>query len=330
MAYPRVDPRKITVLPLAQRKSHIDITREAADPDGPPPPVSDSLLKQIRTLADSIRAAKKRNASVMLTYGAHLVKNCCAPLVNRLIERGWVTHLATQGAGIIHDWEFAFEGKSSESVRDNAPVGRFGTWDETGQAILTAAIEGAAADLGLGEAMGKFITESRLYPHPHQRYSILAAAYKHRVPFTVHPGIGYDIFAAHPLFTPEAGAAIGRGAAIDFHVFAQSVKNLTGGVYLSVGCAIMSPQVFEKAFSVANNLRQSEGLPFLKDHAIAIVDIQDNGEWNWAEGEPPKSSPAYYLRWCKTFARMTDGIGKLDYLQGDNRAVLHHLVGQLA
>jgi hypothetical protein len=329
MPYPRIDPRKIAVLPLAQRRSFIDVRTESIDPDSPPPPVADPLRGQIDRLAAVIRAARARGASVMLTYGAHLVKNCCGLLVNRLIERGHVTHLATQGAGIIHDWEFAFQGLSSESVRDNAPVGRFGTWDETGRALLTAAVEGAEADLGLGEAVGRYIDQSRHLPHPHARYSIPACAYRHGVPFTVHPGVGYDIFAAHPMFDARSGAAIGRGAALDFHVFCHSVNNLTGGVYLTVGCAIMSPQVFEKAFSVANNLRHAEGKPFIKDHAVAVVDIQDNGGWDWSRGDPPKDSPAYYLRWCKTFARLTDGIGRLDYLQADNRLVLHHLVHAL-
>jgi hypothetical protein len=286
-----------------------------------------------------------------------------------LINEGWLTHIATQGAGIIHDLEFALLGRSSESVKDNAPVGRFGTWEQTGTFINLGALVGAAEGLGLGESIGRLMSQHGLTlpspddlrkqitaqpDHPltaaradllrafleHQlkpgklefanrfgQYSITQSAYEKRVPLTVHPGIGYDIFACHPMF--HAGA-IGRGSGHDFHVYVKSVENLTGGVYMSVGSAIMSPQVFEKSFSVANNLRQQRGEAFIKDHHIAIVDIQDGGNWDWTQnGEPPKTSPAYYLRWCKTFARMTDSIGTLDYLQGDNRAVLHHLVQQL-
>ena len=102
--------------------------------------------------------------------------------------------------------------------------------------------------------------------------------------------------------------------------------NLTGGVYLSIGSAIMSPQVFEKALSLANNLRLQEGQPVIRDHAITVVDLQPGGNWDWTKGEPPKDHPAYYLRFCKTFHRMG---GSLGYLCGDNRVVLANLVARL-
>jgi hypothetical protein len=301
----------------------------------------------------------------MLTYGAHLVKNAAGPLVRALIEEKFVTHLATQGAGVIHDWEFAYQGVSSESVQANAAVGRFGSWDETGRWINLAVIAGAAQGMGFGESVGRMIEEECLVlpgveelceqiaadpghefagakadllwtmkefglpagrlevRHPYKRFSILACAYRHRVPLTVHPGIGYDIIINHPMFH---GGAIGRAAATDARVFAQSAYNLSGGVYVSVGSAIMSPQVFEKAFSAANNLRAQAGLPFVRDHAIAIVDLQDSGGWDWSKGEPPKENPAYYLRYCKTFYRMG---GTLDYIQCDNRVVLANLLHEL-
>ncbi|MCK4601217.1 MAG: hypothetical protein KAU28_02045, partial [Phycisphaerae bacterium] len=320
---------------------------------------------QIDKLTRRIVEAKKRGASVMLTYGAHLIKNGAGPLVNALVEGGWVTHLATHGAGVIHDWEFAHTGFTAESVRENAPVGRFGTWDETGRWINLAVIAAAAEGIGFGEAMGRFIcqdglrlpetdelarqiSEEPLAPltaaradllsvmkrfdlppgqmsveHPFRKYSPLACAYDNGVPLTVHPGIGYDIFANHPIFH---GAAIGRAAATDFHIFAQDVLNLTGGVYMSVGSAIMSPQVFEKAFSCANNLLEGRSRPFIRDHYIAIVDIQNGGDWDWSAGEPPQGHPAYYLRFCKSFYRMG---GVVDYLCGDNRVVLANVLARL-
>jgi hypothetical protein len=137
--------------------------------------------------------------------------------------------------------------------------------------------------------------------HPHQNSSILAQAFRHGVPLTVHPGIGYDIIANHPMFN---GAAIGRAAQLDFAQFGAAVEGLDGGVVLNVGSAIMGPQVFEKSLSCVNNLRLQAGRKIVSDHSIYVVDIQDGRNWDWSKGEPPKHHPAYYLRFCKSFARM--------------------------
>ncbi len=366
MPYPQIDANQINVLPLAQRKSYIQIEEAAIDPSASVPDPG-AMRGQIDRLAERIVSARKRGASVMLVYGAHVIKNGCGPLVNALIEGGHVTHVATQGAGIIHDWEFAFLGRSSESVRDNTPEGRFGTWDETGRWLSLAALVGAAEGIGWGEAVGRMVVEDGLtlpdpdtlvkqvsddpsndlagaradllnvmrrfdlkpgrheVAHPYKQYTVLDATYRKRVALTVHPGIGYDIITNHPMFH---GGAIGRASATDTRIFAAGVKNLSGGVYLTIGSAIMSPQVFEKALSVANNLLQP-GVPGGKQvqgHHMAVVDLQDGGGWDWSRGEPPKDSPAYYLRFCKTFARMG---GTLDYICGDNRAMLANLVQRL-
>ncbi len=365
MSYPKINAKQLEVFPLSERPNITRIEDEAISPSAPPPDPGPALGAQIRQLAARIRAARAAGASVMLAYGAHLVKNCAGPLVNALIDDGHITHVATQGAGVIHDWEFSFLGESGESVRENAPVGRFGSWQETGHWINLAVIAGAAEGIGFGEAMGRLIEEQSLdlpsadqlrqqiiddpghelagaradllrsiqqfnlpagrqsVPHPHRQYSIIACAYRHRVPMTVHPGIGYDIIVNHPLYH---GGAIGRAADTDARVFAQSVDGLDGGLYISVGCAIMSPQVFEKAFSAANNLRRQAGRPFLRDHHIAIVDIQSGGGWDWSQGEPPKDNPAYYLRYCKSFYRMG---GTLEYLQCDNRLFFANLLTEL-
>ncbi|MHC4672258.1 MAG: GSU2086 family protein [Planctomycetota bacterium] len=364
MPFEQFNADKMEILPLGRRENFIDIQAEAIDPDAG---CEDSgpIGPRIDVLVDRIVSAKRRGASVMMAYGAHLVKNCLALVVDRLISEGWITHLATQGAGVIHDWEFAFMGTSSESVRDNAPVGRFGSWDETGKAMNLSAIAGGAEGLGFGEALGRMIVEDgwtlpetevlrqsiREQPdhpltaaradllrtmlhfklpagrleieHGYKGYSITAKAYELGIPLTVHPGIGYDIYTNHPMFH---GGAIGRAAGVDARIFAQSVKNLTEGVYISMGSAIMSPQVFEKAFSAANNVRRVEGEALIRDHYIAVVDIQAGGDWNWAEGEPPKDHPAYYLRFCKSFFRMG---GTVDYIMGDNRVVLSNLLAKL-
>jgi hypothetical protein len=160
-------------------------------------------------------------------------------------------------------------------------------------------------------------------PHRWKEASILAQAYRHGVPVTVHPGIGYDIIANHPVFS---GAAIGRGAEADFKLFGGAVERLDGGVVLSVGSAIMGPQVFEKSLSCVNNMRLQAGRPTVHGHSIYVVDLQDGGGWDWSQGEPPKTHPAYYLRFCKSFSRMG---GPMRYLQCDNRAFIHRLWAEL-
>ena len=365
MPYPAIDPKRLRVFPLSHRRNLLRIVDESNKALSAVEPPSPAVDEQIRRLTERIFAARRNGAAVMLTYGAHLIKNGCGPLLCRLIESGLVTHLATQGAGVIHDWEFAFQAESGESVRDNAPAGTFGSWDETGRWLNLAVLVGAAEGLGMGESIGRMIVDDQLvipattllrqeiaadpgHPlaaakadllatieghrlptgtlpieHPYKQYSVLASAYRHRVALTVHPGIGYDIITNHPLYH---GGAIGRAATTDVRIFTASVERLQGGVYMSVGSAIMSPQVFEKAFSAANNLRSAEGRSLLSDHYLAIVDLQDGGGWDWSRGEPPSNNPAYYLRFCKSFYRMG---GMLDYVRCDNRSFLVHLLRKL-
>ena len=122
------------------------------------------------------------------------------------------------------------------------------------------------------------------------------------------------------------GAAIGRAAEWDFKLFGGSVDQLDGGVVLSVGSAIMGPQVFEKSLSCVNNLRLQTGRPIVRGHTIFVVDLQDGGNWDWTRGEPPKDNPAYYLRFCKSYSRMG---GAMRYVQCNNSLFLHHLFHQL-
>jgi hypothetical protein len=356
---------KVKVYPLAQRKSLSAIERLLVDPNQPAPPCSPESQLQIRDCVEKIVAARKRGASVMLIYGAHLVKNGLLNVANAFIQRGWFTHLATNGAGTIHDWELAFQGRTEESVRANVATGTFGTWDETGRNIHLALLAGALRNEGYGRSLGRFIEEDGvtlpliaelenqlrtepLHPlaparaellqamtvhklpagrievkHPHKGSSILAQGFRHNVPFTVHPGIGYDIISNHPMFN---GAAIGRAAQTDFALFGRAVEGLDGGVVLSVGSAIMGPQVFEKSLSCVNNLRLQAGQMVVTGHTIYVVDIQDGGNWDWRQGEPPKENPAYYLRFCKSFARMG---GVMNYVQCDNVAFFRQLLNQL-
>ena len=360
-----LDLRKVRVYPLADRHSLSALEQILVDPNQPPPACDAAARDMIQQCVQKVAAARARGASVILMYGAHLIKNGAMGIVNRLIERGWVTHLATNGAGTIHDWEFAFLGRTEESVKKNVATGTFGTWDETGRGIHLALLAGALQREGYGRSLGRFICEDGvtlptpaslekslrdqpadpLAParaellqamlnhqlpagrialnHAGKGTSILAQAFRNNIPLTVHPGIGYDIIATHPMFS---GAAIGRAAATDFGLFSRAVEGLDGGVVLSVGSAIMAPQVFEKSSSCVNNLRLQAGRKTVHDHTMYVVDIQDGGKWDWTQGEPPKDNAAYYLRFCKSFSRMG---GSMNYVQCDNVAFLHHLLSEL-
>src|SRR5512133_3354422 len=134
---------RVRVFPLAAKESLNWLEKVLVDPDAPAPPCPAQLLPSVEQCVARIRRARESGASVILMYGAHLVKNGAMAIVNSLIEQGWVTHVATNGAGTIHDWEFAFIGKTEESVRKNVAMGSFGTWDETGRYIQLALLAGA-------------------------------------------------------------------------------------------------------------------------------------------------------------------------------------------
>jgi hypothetical protein len=360
-----LDLARLKILPLAQRRSLTRADEILVDPDSTPPPCSALLAPIINDCCQQIRAARNRGAAVVLIYGAHLLRNGAARILERMMAGDWLTHLATNGAGTIHDWEYAWLGSSTESVEDNVATGTFGTWHETASNIHLALMAGALDGLGYGRALGRFILEDGVtlpsiielaaaissnpedpltsaradllqamrgqgWPegritvnHRWKHASILAQAARHDVPLTVHPGVGYDIIANHPVFS---GAAIGRAAECDFKLLGGSLKNLEAGVVLSIGSAIMGPQVFEKALSCVNNLRLQSGQSVIRDHRFYVVDLQDGGNWDWTKGEPPKNTPAYYLRFCKSYSRMG---GTLHYVQGDNLMFIHHLFCRL-
>jgi len=361
-----LDLSRLQVRPLEQRQSLSRLEEVLVEPANAPPPLEAALAATVEECARQIKRARQQQAGVMLIYGAHLIKNGGQLLVIRFLDHGWVTHLATNGAGSIHDWEFSFLGRSTESVRANVATGTFGAWQETGLNINLALLAGGVRGEGYGQALGRFIYEDgvtlpsaeslqeslrnepghplaparaellqamlrhqlaagrRLVWHRWRNASVLANAFRHQVPLTVHPGIGYDIIVNHPMFN---GAAIGRAAAIDFCRFGGAVETLAGGVVLSVGTAVMGPQVFEKSLSCVNNLRLQAGRPIVQGHTIYVVDLQDGGRWDWSKGEPPKTNPAYYLRFCKSYSRMG---GAMHYVQCDNVAFLHNLHHRLA
>lgn len=365
----RLDRTHLQMHPISERSNQLSIEQIAVSPESESFPMADNEMIQVKRLAKRMAAARTSGSSLMLVYGAHLIKNGLGPVVARMIEDGWITHVATNGAGSIHDWEFAYLGQSSEDVRRNTALGEFGTWDETGRFINLAVTLGGIDDLGYGWSVGKMIADDGLcvpskeelkgkiesllhnnmqseqlgalsdalitisqmdipeghlrIEHPFKEYSVQYAAWKNKIPFTVHPGIGYDIIYTHPA---NNGGAIGRGAVRDFLSYANSVSNLNNGVHIVVGSAIMAPMIFEKSMSMANNKSILDTGHGISDHYLAVVDIQDGGGWDWTNGEPPKNNPAYYLRFCKSFNRMG---GTLDYICMDNRRFMVNLYNEL-
>ena len=365
MTVPPLDLGRLRVFPLAERTSLTRADDILIDPDSAPPACSESNTRLTRDCAANIVDARRRGASVMLIYGAHLLRNGTARILERMMARGWLSHFATNGAGTIHDWEYAWFGASTEGVEAGVANGRFGAWHETATNIHLALTAGALDHLGYGRALGRFIAEdgatlptadelvaaivadpgneltaaradllrtirTQQWPtgrlaveHRWKQASILASAWRHGIPVTVHPGIGYDIISNHPVFN---GAVIGRAGEWDFKLFGGSVEQLDGGVVLSVGSAIMGPQVFEKSLSCVNNIRLQDGRAVVRDHKIYVIDLQDGGGWDWSTGEPPKTNPAYYLRFCKSYSRMG---GAMHYLPCDNAAFIHNLFHEL-
>lgn len=361
-----LDLSKLKVFPLAERRNLTKADEILIDPEAKPKSPGAANESLIADCAAQIKEARARGASVMLIYGAHLLRNGAASILGRMMKQGWLTHLATNGAGTIHDWEYAWFGASTESVEMNVASGTFGTWDETATNIHRAILAGALDGLGYGRGLGRLIHEDGVtlpsigelrtqiltdpdhpltsarvdlmhsmraqgWPsgrieiaHRWKHASILGQAYEHGVPVSVHPGIGYDIISNHPVFS---GSAIGRAGEWDFKLFGGAVEGLDGGVVLSVGSAIMGPQVFEKTASCVNNLRLQSGRKVIHDHSIYVVDLQDGGGWDWTQGEPPKTNAAYYLRFCKSYSRMG---GTMHYLQCDNAAFIHNLYRAIA
>lgn len=376
----------LKILPLERRVNKLDVERDVIDPATYPVELSDEAWQDVKNAAAELRRARQLGAARMLTYGAHAIKNGLGVILARLAELGWLTHLTTNGAGVIHDWEFAFQGRSGEDVRRYTSEGQFGIWDETGLYINLAIVVGAYRELGYGESVGEMIANEGLVipsdeelryamlagadcasfpqydhpvvdadpaspwdsldragaaadllrakrrfalpdgkfpiPHPTRDYSVAYRLRRAEVPFSCCPMIGCDIIYTHPA---NRCAAIGRAAERDFLSYANSVAQLEGGVYLSIGSAVLSPMIFEKSLSMSRNLARQKDQT-ISDFAIHVVDLATSS-WDWTKnGEPPMTDPAYYLRYCKTFSRMG---GRMTYCSADNRSWFVALLNEL-
>jgi hypothetical protein len=312
MPYPTFDRSRLRIQPLAQRRHDLSLAT-VLPLDASLAPFSHPALP---VLGRRLVEARQLGGARILVMGAHVLRAGVARFLIDLMERGLLSHLAMNGAGPIHDWEFALIGGTTESVARYIQTGEFGLWEETGQ-MNEAIAAGARAGLGLGEALGRAILDG---PFPHKDISVLAAGVRLGVPVTVHVGIGYDIIHEHPNCD---GAALGQTSYQDFLIFAESVTHLEGGILLNFGSAVMGPEVYLKALAMARNVARQEGRE-IRHFATGVFDLVPlEGD---TQQEAPKTDPRYYYRPWKTILVRTvaDG-GESFYVQGEHRVTVPHL-----
>lgn len=303
--YTSFDRSRLNIKPLSERVN--DLALDNWLQLGDPVPVFEH--PDLAVVAERLKQAKERGSARILMLGAHLLRAGVNRHIIDLLERGLISHIALNGAGVIHDYELARIGATTESVARYIRTGEFGLWKETG--VLNDWIR-EADGLGLGEAVGRRILESDF---PHRDLSVLAAAYRLSVPATVHVGLGYDITNEHPNCD---GAAIGEASYRDFLIFANTVESLEGGVMLSFGSAVMAPEVYLKALSMSRNVALQQGRE-IRHFTTAVFDLMPiPGDFH---KELARTEPAYYFRPRKTILIRTvaDG-GESFYFSGNHRA----------
>jgi phosphoheptose isomerase len=245
MSYRAVDLSRVRTYPLPQRLSRVALENLVL----PGAPAPDFASPDLEEVAQRIAAARQTARPVIWMIGAHVVKRGLSPLLVDLLERGIITHLASNGATTIHDFEIALQGSTSEDVASSLETGAFGMAEETGRLMNQAIRAGARDGLGIGEALGRLIAGEGSFPY--RQHSLLYTAYRLRVPFTVHVAIGTDIIHQHPAVD---FAALGWGSGQDFKIFTAAVSELEGGVFCNFGSSVIGPEVFLKALSIARNL----------------------------------------------------------------------------
>ena len=312
MPFPAFDRSRLRIQPLANRRHDLDLSTIL--PLNASLPAFDHPAMSL--LGKRLVEAKAKGASRTLLMGAHVLRAGVARHLIDLMERGLITHVAMNGAGPIHDWEFSLIGATTESVARYIQTGEFGLWRETGsmnEVIRAAALKG----LGLGEALGREIQQGDF---PHKDISVLAAGVRLGIPVTVHVGIGYDILHEHPNCD---GAALGQTSYQDFLIFTESVTRLEGGVLLNFGSAVMGPEVYLKALAMARNVAHQEDrvIRHFTTGVFDLIPIEAD-----TRQQAPKEDPRYYYRPWKTILVRTvaDG-GESHYVAGDHRVTLPHL-----
>ncbi len=308
MAYSKLDRSRLKILPLAEREHKMTVA-DIYSLDAETPPYENGDL---HIVADQIIQAYRSGKQVIWMMGAHVMRRGNSRYIIDLMERGILTHLATNGAGAIHDFELALIGATLEDVERYIWDGKFGNWEETGRYINNAIARGHHDKIGFGEAIGRFIQDGEGgVKFPHREISMFAAAYRLGVPMTVHKGIGYDIIDQHPA---ADYAAMGYTTGEDFLRFAHSVSQLEGGAFLNLGSAVMGPEVYLKSLSMARNIAAQRGEE-IRHFTTANFDLIEFSDFR-EEGNPADAH--YYHRPKKTILVRTvkDG-GESYHISGD-------------
>ena len=311
------DREQLQLRPLAERRHDMTVDDVLAlDAETPPFDHPD-----LPAFADRMTRARREGGELIVLMGAHVIKQGLSRFIIDLMQRGLITCLGMNGACVIHDFELALIGATTESVARYIQTGEFGLWRETG--LINDIVNASGPDKGLGAAVGEAIARSH---YPHRHISLLAAAHTLGLPATVHVGIGYDIIHEHPNFD---GAATGAASYLDFLKLTERVRHLEGGVFLCLGSAVMGPEVYLKALAMARNAeRRPAQAGAIRHITTAVCDLLDLGDD--VHREPPKTDPSYYFRPYKTVLVRTvaDG-GESFYLRGDLRASIPALHREL-
>ncbi|MBB17716.1 hypothetical protein CMK22_20815 [Candidatus Poribacteria bacterium] len=296
------------IRPLAEREHKMGVD-DIYQLDSEVPPYENEYLYPI---VAAILEAYHNQKPIIWMMGAHVMRRGNSRFIIDLMEKGMLTHLATNGAVAIHDFEIALIGSTLEDVERYIWDGKFGNWEETGKYLNEAIIRGYHDKIGYGESVGRLIqTGEEKIQFMHRELSIFAAAYRLNIPITVHKGIGYDIIDQHP---SADYAAMGYTTGQDFLRFVHTVSKLEGGVFLNLGSAVMGPEVYLKSLSMARNVahqRNEEIRNFLTAN-FDLIDFRDFRD----EGSPKEAH--YYHRPKKTILVRTikDG-GESYHVSGD-------------
>ncbi len=263
-------PEKLHTYSLKNRKSKVGVERFARvwEPD---PSFQDFIAglpdilggSDFKAFVQAWVSARSQGRGMILGLGAHVVKVGLNPVIIDLMRRGWVSALAMNGAGAIHDFEVAYAGITSEDVADQIQQGNFGMARETGEHLHAASEAARRQDIGLGEAVGKMLADSDF---PHRDVSLLASAYLLNIPVSLHVALGTDTIH---FFPQVSGEALGKASLTDFFLFCRLVCDLDGGgIYLNAGSAVILPEVFLKSVSYVRNLGHR-----LEDFSTAVCDF---------------------------------------------------------
>ncbi len=298
--YPLFDRSQLTLKSLSERQHDLDIKSIL------PLQYSQEIADNIIKAASSIKTARKNGKAVVLMMGAHVLRDGVQRYLIDLMEKGFISGIAMNGAGVIHDFEFAYGGATTESVARYIQSGQFGLWQETG--IINSLVKKAAAESkGIGEGIGRYIKEEAL---PFADISILAAGWRLGIPVTVHVGIGYDIVHEHPNCD---GSAWGQTSYTDFLIFTKILEKINGGMVMNCGTAIMGPEIFLKSLAMVRNVLLQSQQP-INSFTTLVCDLKPLPKsYN---NEAAKSDPFYYFRpWKTLLVRTVAGAGTSYYVR---------------